>query len=80
MKTDKSSKPRNKKNMPKVHPDLKGFDIKVNEFGEIESTYPIEKINLFLNKKVVDKKLKDRFGYKSDENDQTVEFMYGEDD
>jgi hypothetical protein len=61
---------------PKVHPDLKGFDIKVNEFGEIESTFSIEKINLFLNKKVVDKKLKDRFGYKSDEDDDTVEFMY----
>lgn len=70
---------KNKKaheSMPKVHPDLEGFDIKVNEFGEIESTLSIEKINFFLNKKVVDKKLKDRFGYKSDEHDNTVEFMY----
>ena len=70
---------KNKKaqdSMPKVHPDLEGFDIKVNEFGEIESTLSIEKINFFLNKKVVDKKLKDRFGYKSDENDNTIEFMY----
>ncbi|MDW7692275.1 hypothetical protein R9C00_13960 [Flammeovirgaceae bacterium SG7u.111] len=61
---------------PKVHNDLNGFDIKINEFGEIESTFPIDKLNQFLNKKVVDKKLKDRLGYKSDEDDDTIDFMY----
>ncbi len=80
MKKRKNNKRTLNQSAPKVHPDLQGFDIKVNELGEIESTFPIEKINLFLNKKVVDKKLKDRFGYKSDENDQTVEFMYGDDE
>jgi len=72
----KAKNKKAQKSIPKVHPDLEGFDIKVNEFGEIESTLSIEEINLFLNKKVVDKKLKNRFGYKSDEQDKTVEFMY----
>lgn len=52
---------------PKVHPDLEGFDVKINSFGEIISTYEIEKINDFLNKNVVDKKLKDRDGFKQED-------------
>jgi len=48
------------KQKPKVHNDLDGFDIKVNDSGEIESTYSIEDINKFLNRNVEDKKLKDR--------------------
>ncbi len=67
-------------NKPKVHNDLNGFDIKINEFGEIESSFPIDKLNQFLNKKVVDKKLKDRLGYKSDEDDDTIDFMYDDKD
>lgn len=43
-----------------VHPDLEGFNIKVNSFGEIESSFNIEKINKFLDKNVDDKKLRDR--------------------
>lgn len=50
---------KNKKK-PKTHKDLKGFDIKINEFGEIISTYSVEQLNEFLNDKVEDKKLKDR--------------------
>lgn len=63
------SKKKDKK--PRVHPDLEGFDIKVNSSGEIESTYTIDQINEFLNKKVVDKKLKDRedLDVKRDEED-----------
>ncbi len=53
---------------PKVHPELEGFDVKINSFGEIISTHDIEKINEFLNKNVVDKKLKDRDGFKQDED------------
>ncbi|MCC5921758.1 MAG: hypothetical protein LAT68_09920 [Cyclobacteriaceae bacterium] len=45
---------------PKVNPDLDGFEIKINSFGEIQSSYDIEKINAFLNKNVDDKKLRDR--------------------
>jgi len=45
---------------PKTHEDLKGFDIKINEFGEIISSYSVDKLNGFLNDNVEDKKLKDR--------------------
>ena len=51
-----------KKNQKKpiVHEELRGFNIKINEFGEMESTLNIEKLNEFLNENVEDKKLKDR--------------------
>ena len=45
---------------PKVNKELEGFDIKIDSFGEIQSSLPIDKINEFLNKNVEDKKLKDR--------------------
>jgi hypothetical protein len=40
------------------HGDLAGFDIKVNTFGEMESTIDMDKLNAFLNRKIKDKKLK----------------------
>ena len=46
-----------KKGKPIVHEELKGFNIKINEFGEMETTVPIDKLNTFLNDKVEDKKL-----------------------
>lgn len=49
-----------KENLPKVHKDLDGFNIKINSFGEISTTIDIDKINSFLNKNVDDKKLRDR--------------------
>lgn len=49
-----------KKAKPKVNPDLEGFDIRIDSFGEISSTYDIDKINEFLNRQVDDKKLRDR--------------------
>ncbi len=55
-----SKKKENPDKKPKVHDDLKGFDIEINKFGEINSSMPIEELNKFLNKKVVDKKLKNR--------------------
>ena len=45
---------------PKVNPELEGFNIKIDSFGEIKSSLDIEDINSFLNKNVEDKKLKDR--------------------
>ena len=51
---------KKKEKKPKVHPDLEGFDIKINSSGEIESSHTIDQLNDFLNKAVVDKKLKDR--------------------
>ncbi len=46
------------KKKPDVNPALEGLDITINSFGEIHSTYDIEKINDFLNSHVEDKKLK----------------------
>jgi hypothetical protein len=48
------------KEKPRVHPDLDGFDIDINSFGEVTTNYDLDKINMFLNKHVDDKKLRDR--------------------
>jgi len=48
---------------PKVHKDLDGLEISVDQFGEIKSNMNIEKINEFLNKNVDDKKLAERGDY-----------------
>ncbi|MCB0640900.1 MAG: hypothetical protein KDC44_04635 [Phaeodactylibacter sp.] len=50
-------KKKPKKGEPEVHNDLKGFDIKINEFGEIVSNLEVDKLNSFLNENVEDKKL-----------------------
>ncbi len=62
MPTIHSPMPKKKasKNKPAVHENLKGFDIKINEFGEITSNFQVEKLNEFLNEAVDDKKLRDR--------------------
>jgi len=52
------AKKRNKNKKPEVHDELKGFDIKINEFGEIVSSFDVDKINSFLDENVEDKKLK----------------------
>lgn len=49
-----------KEDKPRVHKDLEGFDIKINSFGEINTSFDMDKINEFLNKNVDDKKLRDR--------------------
>lgn len=49
-----------KKDKPKVNPDLEGFNITIDSFGEISSSFDIDKINDFLDKNVEDKKLVDR--------------------
>lgn len=48
---------------PKVHKELDGLEISINQFGEIKSNMDIEKINEFLNKNVDDKKLAERQDY-----------------
>lgn len=60
MAKEKSSKPTPK---ARVHKDLDGLDITVNQFGEIKSNMDIEKINEFLNRNVDDKKLAERDDY-----------------
>jgi len=54
-----------KKKKPRVHKDLQGFEVSVNQFGELNASMSIDKINEFLNKNVEDKKLIDR-----DESDE----------
>ena len=43
---------------PKVHKELEGFDIKINENGEVESNLSIDELNKFLDENVEDKKFK----------------------
>jgi hypothetical protein len=45
---------------PRVHKDLEGFNIEINSFGEIVTSFEIDKINQFLNRTVDDKKLRHR--------------------
>ncbi len=53
-------KKKPKKGDPEVHEDLDGFDININEFGEIKTNLDVEKLNTFLNENVEDKKLRNR--------------------
>ena len=48
---------------PRVHKDLEGFEMSVDQFGEIKSNMNIEKINEFLDRNVDDKKLAERDDY-----------------
>ncbi len=61
-----------KRETPKVNPELDGFDIKIDTFGEIKTNYDVDKINQFLNRHVDDKKLRDRDDVQTD-GDETEE-------
>jgi hypothetical protein len=52
--------PKPKQELPRVHPDLAGFNIEINSLGEIKTNYDLDKLNLFLNKNVKDKKFRGR--------------------
>ena len=56
----KEDKPSKKQGKPRVHKELDGLEVSINQFGELKSNMNIEKINEFLNKNVEDKKLADR--------------------
>lgn len=47
------------KGVPESHDELLGFDIKINEFGQIKSTLPVDRLNRFLDKNLEDKKIAD---------------------
>ena len=53
-------KKNNADKKPDVHKELKGFDIKINEFGEIKTNLEVDRLNQFLDENVEDKKLRDR--------------------
>ncbi|MFT4758106.1 MAG: hypothetical protein ACI9XO_002384 [Paraglaciecola sp.] len=45
------------KGNPKVHHELAGFNLKINEFGQIVSNVAVDKLNAFLDEHVTDKKM-----------------------
>ena len=51
---------KKEKEKPTVNKELEGFDIHINSFGEITTSYDLDNINTFLDKNVEDKKLKHR--------------------
>ena len=42
----------------RVNDDLKGFELKIDQFGEIQTNVKIAELNDFLDKNVTDKKFK----------------------
>jgi hypothetical protein len=58
-----------KKGIPEAHDNLQGFDININEFGQIVSTLPVDRLNAFLDKNVEDKKLKDLPGFLNEQEE-----------
>lgn len=43
---------------PEVNEKLTGFDIRINEFGEIVTSFEVDKLNAFLDDNLEDKKLR----------------------
>lgn len=73
MAKKKKVKDEKKQGSPKVNPELEGFNIEIDSFGEIKTNFNIDKINQFLNKNVEDKKLVDRDDYEKLKSDQPDE-------
>ncbi len=61
------SKRKRQSKRPLTHEELEGFQIQINEFGQIESTFGIDRINTFLNEHVEDKKLNESSDSASEE-------------
>ncbi|HMS51549.1 MAG: hypothetical protein IPI59_09115 [Sphingobacteriales bacterium] len=45
---------------PQVNSALEGYEIRINEFGEIISSIPFDQLTKFLDQNVEDKKLRER--------------------
>ncbi|MEZ5012654.1 MAG: hypothetical protein R2794_00015 [Chitinophagales bacterium] len=67
---------------PEVHKDLEGFEMNINEFGEISSNMDVDKLNKFLNKNVDDKKFRglDEIPYAKAEDEEEDENFNPDDD
>jgi len=63
---DKPSKSSKKTPLPDVHPDLKGFDVELNRFGQVDMTISTDELNDFLDREVDDPKLK-QWGFGEEE-------------
>ena len=59
LKKQKNSKLTKRKSAV-VHQELKGLDIKINEWGQIVGNTSTEELNSFLNKHVTDWKLEEK--------------------
>ncbi len=53
----KKKQPETESKSIKVRESIHDFDIQINSFGEIVSSYDVDKINEFLNENVQDKKI-----------------------
>jgi hypothetical protein len=53
----KETKQSKKQGKPRVHKELSGFEVSIDQFGELKSNMNIEKLNSFLDRNVDDKKL-----------------------
>ncbi|RYD83107.1 MAG: hypothetical protein EOP53_01775 [Sphingobacteriales bacterium] len=71
---------RKSNKVPKVHAELEGLDLNINEFGEIISNIDIDKVNAFLTKSVPDKKLINRNDDKYQQDFKAMGFGKGGDD
>lgn len=60
---------KNQQQQPEASPDLQGFSIRINEFGQVETTLGIDQVNAFLNENVDDKKFRD----KKDKDEDIIE-------
>jgi len=49
---------KTKKQKMSLNPQLETFEIKVNQFGEIVTTYDLNRLNQFLDTQVEDKKFR----------------------
>lgn len=58
------------KKKPDVSEELEGLNITINTFGEIQSTFNIDKINDFLDTHVEDKKLQNHPPENTEEEDE----------
>ncbi|MBX7142088.1 MAG: hypothetical protein K1X63_13490 [Chitinophagales bacterium] len=50
-------KKKKKEDVAETHPDLKGLRMSVDQFGRLNTSVSLERINDFLDKHVIDKKL-----------------------
>ena len=58
-----------KMEIPEDNENLPGFDIHINSFGEVQSTYDIDEVNDFLNENLADKKLRNKIKGSNDMTD-----------
>ena len=56
----KKKKPESHVDKASFHEGLEGFDIKVNSFGQMETSFEIDKLNDFLNKQEKENKAKSK--------------------